>query len=308
VQAKAQLVELLDSWRPPPERFKRVAGHIGLTKMGRSYLMAASAAMAYIVRKPGFDWIAVETIFYLLLLCLGAATLNNYQDRELDRQLRRTRSRALAMGEIGSWAALIQALILILAGTLGLFVAGGSMLLPMAGLIGVCFYNLLYTPLKRRTTLAIVPGALCGVLPILMGWMAAGGELASPKVWILVVVFGVWQLPHFWLVVLASREDYRESGIPNMLRVLSVHQLNKLVYVWVTSFAVLTLLLPLYRVVLSEAAAWVFFANALILTSVFSVLLFSRRRGHRYRDLFRYLGLSVSVVMSVIMIDGIVWR
>jgi protoheme IX farnesyltransferase len=270
--------------------------------------MAASAATAYIVRKPSFEWIALGSIFSLFLLCSGAATLNDYQDRDIDGRLRRTRRRPLATGEIGSRAALIQALILILAGTLGLFVVSGSLLLPTAGLIGVCFYNLLYTPLKRRTTLAIVPGAVCGVLPILMGWMAAGGGLASPKLWILVVILGVWQLPHFWLVVLAGREDYRESGIPNMLGVLSVRQLNKLVFVWVTSFAVLTLLLPLYRVVLSEAAAWVFFANALVLTSVSAALLFSKRAGHRYRDLFRYLGLSVAVVMSVIIVDGIAWR
>jgi protoheme IX farnesyltransferase len=214
----------------------------------------------------------------------------------------------LARGEIGSQAALIQALMLISAGTLGLFFFGGSMWLPMAGLVGVCLYNSIYTPMKRRTALAIVPGAACGVLPILMGWMAAEGELASPRVWILVVILGVWQLPHFWLVVLASREDYSESGIPHMLRILSIRQLNKLVFVWVTSFAVLTLLLPLYRVVLSQVAAWIFFANALVLTSVFGVLLLPQRAGHRYRELFRYLSLSVAVVMSVIIVDGIAWR
>ena len=126
-------------------------------------------------------------------------------------------------------------------------------MLPMAGLLGVCFYNLIYTPLKRRTILAIVPGAVCGVLPILMGWMAAGGGLASPKVWILVVIFGVWQLPHFWLVVLANRRDYRSSGIPNMLGILSVRQLRKLVFVWVGSFVVLTLL---WGWVVGPAIAW----------------------------------------------------
>jgi protoheme IX farnesyltransferase len=308
VQARAQLMELWDSWRTPSERLEGVAKHIGLTKMARSYLMAVSAATAYVVRKPSLEWAALETFSYLFLLFLGAATLNNYQDRHLDGRLRRTRGRPLPRGEIGSRAALLQALILIFAGTLGLFVASGSVLLPAAGLIGVCFYNLIYTPMKKRTVLAIVPGAVCGALPILMGWMAAGGGLAAPEVWILVVIFGVWQLPHFWLVVLASREDYRESGIPNMLGVLSVRQLDKLVFVWVTSFAALTLLLPLYRVVLSEAAAWAFFANALVLTSVFGVLLFSQRGGHRYRNLFRYLSLSVAVVMCVIIVDGIAWR
>jgi protoheme IX farnesyltransferase len=276
--------------------------------MARSYLMTVSAATAYVVRKPSFEWTALETLFCLFMVFMGAATLNNYQDRDIDGQLQRTRERPLPRGEIGSRAALLQALVLIFAGTLGLLIASGSMVLPMAGLIGVCFYNLIYTPMKRRTALAIVPGAVCGALPILMGWIAAGGALAAPEVWILIAIFGVWQLPHFWLVVLASREDYGESGIPNMLRVLSVRQLDKLVFVWVTSFAVLTLLLPLYRVVLSEAAAWAFFANALVLTSVSAVLLFSRCGGRRYRDLFRYLSLSVTVVMCVIMVDGMAWR
>ena len=308
MQARTRLMGLLGCCRPPSEMLDGVAKHIGLTKMARSYLMAASAATAYVVRKPSFEWISLGSMFFLFVLCLGAATLNNYQDRDMDAQLRRTRNRPLATGEIGSRAALIQALALIFAGTLGLLATSGSSLLPTAGLIGVCFYNLIYTPLKRRTTLAILPGAVCGVMPILMGWIAAGGDLASPKLWILVAVLGVWQLPHFWLVVLASRQDYTESDIPNMLRVLSVRQLNKLVFVWVTAFAVLTLLLPLYRVVLSELAAWVFLANALAVTSVFAVLLFAGRPGHRYRDLFRYLSLSVAVVMSVAIIDGIAWR
>ena len=162
MQARVQLVELFDSWRSPSERFRGIANHIALTKMARSYLMAASAATAYVVRKPSFEWIALGSMFSLFLLCLGAATLNNYQDRDIDGRLRRTRGRPLARGGIGSRAALIQALILIFAATLGLFVVGGSMLLPTAGLVGVCLYNFIYTPMKRRTTLAIVPGAACG--------------------------------------------------------------------------------------------------------------------------------------------------
>jgi protoheme IX farnesyltransferase len=208
---------------------------------------------------------------------------------------------------VDSRAALAQALILILAGTLGLLIVGESMSLPVAGLIGVCLYNMVYTPLKRRTVLAIIPGAVCGILPIVVGWMAAGGGLASPRLWILSAVFGVWQLPHFWLVVLASQEDYRESGIPTMLQAVSVLQLSRLVVVWVVAFAVLTLCLPLYRVVLSETAAWVLFGNALILTSVFVRYLFILRDDSRYGGLFRVLSVSVAVVTAVIIVDGTTW-
>ena len=283
----------------------RVAGHLGLAKLSLCYLMTASAFTAYVARKPVLDTTALGTLFALFLLCLGSATLNNYQDRDIDGRLQRTRRRPLARGEIRPQAALIQAAVLILAGTVGLFLTGGSVALPLTGLIAVGFYNGIYTPLKRRTVLAIIPGAVCGMLPVLMGWMAAGGGsgLGSPKLWILMVVFGVWQLPHFWLVVLAHREDYRSSGIPSMLRILSVGQLRQLVFVWAVAFVVLTLCLPLYRVILSATAAWVLFANALILATVFGICL--QGGSDRYRALFRHLSLSLAIVMSVILIDGI---
>jgi protoheme IX farnesyltransferase len=188
---------------------------------------------------------------------------------------------------------------------MGLLWTTASLAVPVTGLTAICLYNLVYTPLKRKTTIAVIPGAVCGVLPVLMGWAAAGGELGSPKLWLLMVVFSVWQLPHFWLIVLANQEDYRESNIPNMLRVLSVRQLQNLVFLWVTAFAVLTLLLPLYRVILSETAAWILLVNALILASFFGAILFSsQREDGGYHGLFRYLNLSVAVVMSVIIVDG----
>jgi protoheme IX farnesyltransferase len=269
--------------------------------------MAASAFTAYVARKPALELSGLGIVFWLFLLCLGAATLNNYQDRDIDRLLSRTRRRALAAGEIGSRAALIQAAVLILAGTLGLGFTSDTVVLPITGLAAVCLYNFAYTPLKRRTSLAIIPGAVCGALPVLMGWMAAGGGLASPQLWILVVVLGVWQLPHFWLVVLENQRDYRGSGIPNMLRVLSVDQLRRLVFLWATAFVVLTLLFPLYRVTQSAVAAWVLFANALILASVFAFFLVRLDDGASYRGLFRFLNLSLAVVMGVVMLDCLLY-
>jgi protoheme IX farnesyltransferase len=303
VATKARLVELLDSGRPLREAARGLTSHISLAKPSLSHVMAASALTAYAARRPALELAGLETIFWLLVLCLGAATLNNYQDRDIDRLLRRTRGRPLASGEIGSWSGLAQAAVLILAGTLGLAGASGSAVLPVIGLAAVGVYNFVYTPLKRKSVLAIIPGAVCGALPVLMGWMAAGGGLESPQLWILVVVLAVWQLPHFWLVVLENQRDYRVSGIPNMLGVLSVEQLRRLVFLWATSFVVLTLLLPLYRVTQSAVAAWVLSANALVLASVFAFFLIRPDDRASYRGLFRFLNLSLALVMGVVMLD-----
>jgi protoheme IX farnesyltransferase len=268
--------------------------------------MTASALVAYVVREPALDLTALGTMLCVFSLCLGGATLNNYQDRHVDAKLRRTRERPLASGSMGTRAALVQAAILILTGTLGLLFIGESVALPITGLIAIGVYNGIYTPLKKTTVLAIVPGAVCGMLPVSMGWMAAGGGVGSPTLWMLMVLVGVWQLPHFWLVVLANQEDYRDAGVPSMLRILSAQQLRQLVFVWVTAFVVLTLCLPLYRVILSETAAWILFANALLLASISCLFLYLPRDAARYRELFRYLNLSLAVVMAVIMADAMV--
>jgi protoheme IX farnesyltransferase len=303
VESSAQIAERSGLCEVLRKSADGIAKHIGLTKPSVSLLMVASAATAYVAREPDPDGAALGAIFFLFLLLMGGATLNNYQDRDLDARLRRTRKRPLAAREIDSRAALIQATVLILVGTLGLFWVGTSAALPTMGVIAICLYNFVYTPLKRKTVLAVIPGAVCGILPLLMGWTAAGGGLESARLWILVVVFGVWQLPHFWLVVLANEGDYRSSGIPNMLRSLGVRQLRRLVFVWVVAFVGLSLLLPVYRVVLSDSATWVLLANALILSSVFGFVLFLQDGSDRYRELFRYLNLSVAIVMSVIVVD-----
>ena len=88
-----------------------------------------------------------------------------------------------------------------------------------------------------------------------------------------------------------------------MLPASRVVELTQLIFVWAAAFVVLTLCLPLYRVILSETAAWILLANALILTTVLGICL--QGDGDRYRALFRHLSLSLAIVMGVILIDGI---
>jgi protoheme IX farnesyltransferase len=298
--------EKMESQAPLARPGLGVVRQIGLAKVPLCHLMTVGAFTAYVVQRPSLDLTALGAILGVFLLCLGSATLNNYQDREIDRRLRRTRERPLASGQISSKAALLQAALLVISGALGLYLVSGALALPAVGLGAVFLYNGVYTPLKKKTVLAIIPGAVCGSMPVLIGWMAAGGGLDSPRLWILMVVLAVWQLPHFWLVVLTHQEDYRKAGIPHFLRVLSVRQLRQLVFVWVTAFLVLTLCLPLYQVTLSETAAWVLFANALVLASLFTLVLGLGGSAARYHRLFRCLNLSLGIVMGVILVDGIV--
>ncbi len=108
-------------------------------------------------------------------LFFGSACLNNFQDRQEDRLLARTRGRALPLGRLAPGGVLVQAVLFLGLGLAGLFRAGGGPASCWWALAGVVLYNGLYTPLKSRTVWAMVPGAFSGAVPVAMGWSAAVG-------------------------------------------------------------------------------------------------------------------------------------
>ena len=83
-------------------------------------------------------------------------------------------------------------------------------------------YAAIYTPLKRRTSLSTVIGAVPGALPPLIGWAAVRGSVAGPGPWSLFVLMFLWQLPHFLAIAWIYREDYARAGLP-MLPVVDKH-------------------------------------------------------------------------------------
>ena len=87
----------------------------------------------------------------------------------------------------------------------------GAALVALATLVT---YALIYTPLKRRTSLATVVGAVPGALPPLIGWSAAGGSLLGAAPWSLFLLMFLWQLPHFLAIAWMYREDYARAGLP----------------------------------------------------------------------------------------------
>jgi heme o synthase len=179
----------------------------------------------------------VPVVLGVFLVACGGATLNSLQERTLDGTMRRTRDRPLPAGKVRPREALWQALLLIAAGILlqALVCEDHWSLLLTA--TAVVFYNGVYTPLKTRSTMAIIPGLISGALPPYIGWIGGGGEfLAFPAI-LLIFLLVLWQVPHFHLILLANQEDYHLSTLPHLLRRLSEAGLRRLFIPWVGALA-----------------------------------------------------------------------
>jgi protoheme IX farnesyltransferase len=155
------------------------------------------------------------------LVASGASAANQITERHVDRLMVRTRQRPLADGRMSVPEGWAVAAVLAGAGSLLLAIAA-NMTAALIALATLAVYVMVYTPLKRRTSLATVVGAVPGALPPLVGWAAAGGSFAGPAPWSLFIIMFLWQLPHFLAIAWIYRDDYARAGLV-MLPVIDRH-------------------------------------------------------------------------------------
>ncbi|MDA8085076.1 MAG: protoheme IX farnesyltransferase [Nitrospiraceae bacterium] len=208
----------------------------------------------------------------VLLLASGASALNQFQEAGTDARMPRTRTRPIPSGLIRPAHALLLSLMLMQAGSIILFVFGGVMPAALGGL-AVLWYNLVYTPLKKITPFAVIPGALAGAIAPAIGWVYNGGSLSDPKALIVCFFFYIWQIPHFWLFLLKYGEEYEKAGLPSITSVFSSRQLRRVIFVWDACTAASAMLLfslhaagsPLTCSLAALAAAWITGSGAAVL-------------------------------------------
>jgi protoheme IX farnesyltransferase len=145
------------------------------------------------------------------LVAAGAATLNQFMERALDGNMRRTYKRPLPSGRLTARAALVFGISLSIAGTIYL-IQFLNMLTALLGLFTLFSYLFVYTPLKRKTRLCTFVGAFPGAAPILMGWAAAKNNLGL-EAWALYGILFLWQFPHFYAIGWLYRKDYERAGM-----------------------------------------------------------------------------------------------
>jgi len=152
----------------------------------------------------------LNTLFGTLLVASGTGALNQYLEYRFDARMRRTCRRPVAAGRLRPAAALWFGISLAASGGVYLLITV-NVLASLIASLTLASYLLVYTPLKRKTPLCTLVGALPGAAPPLIGWAAASGSLSS-QAWILYSLLFLWQFPHFMAIAWMYREDYARAG------------------------------------------------------------------------------------------------
>ena len=213
-----------------------------LGKVRISLPIALSALVGYTLKTGTLNSDVWSLLFGVFLMSCSSGAINHIQEYKTDALMPRTKNRPIPSGKISLKGAIGIAL--------AFFAYGSSILLfsfpPIVFLtsfLTLISYNLIYTPLKKVTAFAVVPGSLVGALPPFIGWFAGGGQLFDEHILWVSLFFFIGQIPHFWLLLLMFGKEYTLAGYPSLNSVFSDNQIKRLSYTWIlatvaTSFIV----------------------------------------------------------------------
>jgi len=187
---------------------------VTLTKPRLNFLVLLTTAAAFSLGAGPQSRLIdlVHTLVGTFLVAGGAAALNQVWERRTDRLMRRTQRRPLADERMSVMSGTVFGLVLTVAGVaeLALFI---NTLSASVALVTTATYILFYTPLKLRTSLSTIAGAVPGALPAVIGWAAATNTL-SIQGWVLFGIVFMWQMPHFLAIAWMYRDEYARAGMP----------------------------------------------------------------------------------------------
>ena len=191
----------------------RIADYVTLTKPRLTFMVLLTVAAGFVLGTGGPPNVPLllGTIFGTALVAIGASALNQLLEAKTDALMQRTQDRPLPGGRLQPTAVLRFGVLTACAGLVYLTIYVN----PLTGLLAVITlgsYVGIYTPLKRRTTLNTVVGAIPGALPPVMGWAAATGQIGAEAASLFLLLF-FWQFPHFWAIAWIYKEDYAQAGL-----------------------------------------------------------------------------------------------
>ena len=233
----------------------------------------------------------------------GSSALNQYIDRETDKDMQRTAKRPLPDGRLMPAEGLAYGLgaclaaFFLLAGTVNLLTA----LLSLAGMV---YYVLIYSIwLKHITVQNIVIGGGAGAIPPLVGWAAATGGLNVPALFLFAIIF-FWTPPHFWALALVRRKDYARGRVPMLPVVRGEAVTRKQILIYTVELVALTLLMPILNM-----AGTVYLISALILGLWLISTAWRVYKGNGNKDawkMYRYSSMYLAFLMLALVIDVLV--
>jgi protoheme IX farnesyltransferase len=203
-----------------------------LGKARISLPIAISALTGYALKTNLFDgqaWMLMTGVF---LMSCSSGAINHLQEYKTDALMPRTKNRPIPSEKISPKGAFWVAFSFFAYGAF-ILIANFPIIVFLTSLLTLISYNAIYTPLKKVTAFAVVPGSLVGALPPYIGWFAGGGDWMNGDIFWVALFFFIGQIPHFWLLLLMFGKEYELAGFPSLHSVFNDNQIKRLSFTWI---------------------------------------------------------------------------
>ena len=239
-----------------------------------------------------------------MFLSCATSALNQYQEVKIDSLMQRTQNRPLVSKFFSKKDSIIIfislglisfLLIYTILGFFGLWLFLGTIIL----------YNGIYVYLKKKTYYTLVIGSILGVIPPLAAWVLNNQSLYDSRFIYLAFMYFIWQMPHFWLLSILYKEDYKRAGIPTFFDELNIISLCRISFIWI----VLTII-SLINVVYIFKTSNIFILSIIIFLSLsmfyISLLLLNKGKIEKktnIKKIFVFLNIYITFAMLFCVVD-----
>lgn len=265
--------------------------------------IALSALTGYVLFTGHVDQRGWMMAFGVFLMSCASSVINHWQERDVDAQMPRTKNRPIPSGKISANRALLLAITFAILGSIVLYFANPIMALVLSW-VTLFFYNVVYTPLKKVSAFAVIPGSMVGALPPMIGWAGAGGSLNSEVILLVAAFFFIGQIPHFWLLLLMFGEQYKLAKMPSLNQIFSESQIKRVTYTWVLT-TVASAFLVIFFVIGNKLIMFLlmFYIFYLLFSMTMAVFL---QKEFKVRPSFYKLNFLYLFMMIFLIVDSLV--
>jgi len=290
---------------PPLDVKQRLRDFLTLTKPIVVLLLLVTTYAGMVV--GGKAWPSASLTFWTLvggfMAAGGSSAINQYIDRDLDKNMQRTQKRPLAAGRMTPAEGLAFGLAISVL-SFYIFAAFVNLLAAFLSLAGIVYYVVLYSILLKKATVQnIVIGGGAGAIPPLVGWAAATGSLNIPALFLFAIIF-MWTPPHFWALAIVRKKDYTRASVPMMPVVRGEEETRRQILIYTLELVGLTLLLPVFNF-----TGMIYLISALTLggSLIYTAWKVWKVPGNKVAwKMYRWSSMYLAFIFLALMLDAVI--
>lgn len=217
--------------------------YIRLTKAPLAFVVTFTGILSYLLASQAVDMGVLSLFFALFPFGMAICAINEIQEIKEDSLMVRTEHRPLVNGDLS-----VRTSIFIIIGLVAfsfiicyLFIGTFAIIALIANFIA---YNVLYTPLKKIHETSVLLGAIVGIFAPFIGWVYGGGGFNTALLFLMLYFF-IWQMPHFWLLLLRFEKDYNRAGFKSLISKVPKDTVGHFIFIWTLIYSVIVILLAL---------------------------------------------------------------